>query len=208
MSLPSSSAVKPAASAAAAPPDDPPGVRRTSHGLWVVPYTGLKLCQSASEAGTLLLPKTTAPAFLSRCTAKASAVGMLWRYASWPQVVGRPATLNDSFTVIGTPCSGPQSSPRASAASACCARWRARSVSSTGSALMALPSRAMRARVASSSSSADSDLRRMRRASSVAGKKIRSSMFISWPAVRGPAPVLPITRRRFVGDSPDGTQPR
>jgi hypothetical protein len=58
MSLPSSSAVKPAASAAAAPPDEPPGVRPGSQGLLVVPYTGLKLCQSASATGTLVLPKT------------------------------------------------------------------------------------------------------------------------------------------------------
>ncbi len=41
MSLPSSSGENPMATAAAAPPDDPPGVRATSQGLFVVPYTGL-----------------------------------------------------------------------------------------------------------------------------------------------------------------------
>ena len=41
MSLPSSSDVNPAATAAAGPPDDPPGVLERSHGLLVVPYTGL-----------------------------------------------------------------------------------------------------------------------------------------------------------------------
>jgi hypothetical protein len=40
MSLPSSSAVKPAATAAAAPPDEPPGVRVASHGLPVLPWMG------------------------------------------------------------------------------------------------------------------------------------------------------------------------
>ncbi len=35
-----------------------------------------------------------------------------------PQVVGAPTRLKLSFTVIGTPCSAPQLSPRASAASA------------------------------------------------------------------------------------------
>ena len=44
--------------------------------------------------------------------------------------------MNASFTVIGTPCSGPHDSPRASAVSASRARWRARSASSTGTARM------------------------------------------------------------------------
>ena len=77
MSLPSSSPVKPAAKAAAAPPDDPPGVRPVSQGLPVVPYTGLKLCQSASETGTLVLPNSTAPAACRRCTSNASPAAML-----------------------------------------------------------------------------------------------------------------------------------
>ena len=37
MSLPNSSGVNPAASAAAPPPVEPPGVRVTSHGLFVRP---------------------------------------------------------------------------------------------------------------------------------------------------------------------------
>ena len=41
MSLPSSKGVNPAATAAAARPDEPPGVRVRSHGLPVVPWTGL-----------------------------------------------------------------------------------------------------------------------------------------------------------------------
>ena len=51
------------------------------------------------------------------------------------QVVGKPAMLNDSLTVIGTPRSGPRS-PRALAASASRAAIRARSKSRTGTALM------------------------------------------------------------------------
>ena len=46
--MPSAIGLNPAASAAAAPPDEPPGVRAGSQGLRVVPYTGLKVCQSAS----------------------------------------------------------------------------------------------------------------------------------------------------------------
>ena len=53
-----------------------------------------------------------APAALSRCTASASASGrQSWNFG-WPQVVGRPATLNCSLTVIGRPSSG-RRSPRA-----------------------------------------------------------------------------------------------
>jgi hypothetical protein len=41
MSLPSSSALKPAVNAAADPPDEPPTVRVVSHGLRVTPKIGL-----------------------------------------------------------------------------------------------------------------------------------------------------------------------
>jgi hypothetical protein len=61
-----------------------------------------------------------------------------------PQVVGKPAALNDSFTVIGTPSSG-RWSPRASAASAARAASRARSKSRTTTALIAASRRSMRA---------------------------------------------------------------
>ena len=77
MSLPSSSPVKPAASAAAAPLEEPPGVRPVSQGLPVVPWTGLKRRQSASETCTLRLPNSTAPADCRRCTSTASRLAML-----------------------------------------------------------------------------------------------------------------------------------
>src|SRR5262245_52581145 len=65
---PSSSGTYPAASAAAEPPEEPPGVRVTSHGLLVVPYTGLKLCQSAIAVARLVLPRMMAPACFSLVT--------------------------------------------------------------------------------------------------------------------------------------------
>src|SRR2546427_708840 len=52
---------------------------------------------------------------------------MLPLWVGTPHVVGRPATSYDSLTVIGTPCSGPQLSPLASARSAARARARHRS---------------------------------------------------------------------------------
>jgi len=75
MSLPISPPVSPAAMAAAAPPDDPPGVRSTSHGLFVVPKIGLYVCTSLASVGTFVFPNTTAPAPRSRATGTASAFG-------------------------------------------------------------------------------------------------------------------------------------
>src|ERR1700680_1400131 len=72
---------------------------------------------SASISGTLVLPSTTAPADLSLVTATASSVTGMRSVPGMPQVVGRPATLAHSLTVIGTPRGGPRS-PRASARSA------------------------------------------------------------------------------------------
>ena len=51
----------------------------------------------------------TAPAPFSRLTATASSSGIQPSKAWTPQVVGRPATLKDSLTVIGTPSSGARS---------------------------------------------------------------------------------------------------
>src|SRR3954468_19295417 len=64
----------------------------------------LKLCQSVRRAGTLVLPITIAPAAFNRCTASASASGRQLE-STKPPVVGSPATLNDSLTVIGRPSS-------------------------------------------------------------------------------------------------------
>ena len=90
----------------------------------------LKLCASASQMGTLVLPKMTAPASRRRFTESASARAMLSRCDGAPHVVGNPATSKESFTVMGTPCNGPHQSPRASARSAsrACLRTRGTSV--------------------------------------------------------------------------------
>ena len=96
----------------------------------------------------------TAPAAFSRSTTTASSVGCQPLKAGMPQVVGRPATLYASFTVIGRPSSGLRS-PRASAWSAAIAAWRARSKSRTTTALMDLSSRSMRAMAWSRSSTAE-----------------------------------------------------
>jgi hypothetical protein len=75
-----------------------------------------------------------APDALSLSTVTASAAGRQSFACGRPQVVGRPATSKDSFTVIGRPSSD-RRSPRASAASAARAAARARSKSRTTTAL-------------------------------------------------------------------------
>ena len=72
MSVPISKLVMPHATAAAAPPDDPPGTRPTSHGLLVVPNISLNVWKSPDHSGTLVLPNTMAPAFLTAATTGAS----------------------------------------------------------------------------------------------------------------------------------------
>ena len=137
MSLPTSRPVRPAASAAAAPPDEPPGPRARSQGLLVVPWISLKVSQSESIKGTLVLPKITAPDALSRLTTSESRVAMFSLKAGSPQVVGRPARSKDSLTVIGRPSSGPSTSPRARLASDASAALRAAAISSAMIALIA-----------------------------------------------------------------------
>ncbi len=56
-------------------PRSRPGVRVRSQGLLVVPNRSLKVWTSPDHSGTLVLPKTTAPAWRSRATAGASTSG-------------------------------------------------------------------------------------------------------------------------------------
>ena len=152
-------------------PTSRPACARGRRDCWWCRRSGSSLCQSASATGTLVLPMITAPAAFSRWTATASSVGRQSLKAGMPQVVGRPATLNDSFTVIGRPSSG-RRSPRASAWSAAIAAWRARSKSRTTTALMDLSSASMRAMAWSSSSTAETR-RAARSADKLAGGAIR-----------------------------------
>ena len=76
---------------------------------------------------------------------KALPVAILSFQSGLPNVVGRPATLNDSLTVIEMPCNGPQRSPLR-AASAARARSRAWSICQTTIALSAGLYRSARAR--------------------------------------------------------------
>ena len=126
----------PAATAAAAPPEEPPGVRAGSQGLAVTPCSSLAVCpKSPSMKATLVLPRTTAPAWRSRRTTVASAAATWSAKAGLPQVVWSPATSKLSLTVMGTPCSGPSSPLRAVAWSAAAASASASSARSSTTAL-------------------------------------------------------------------------
>ena len=94
----------------------------------------------------MVLPKITAPASRRRFTASASVAGTCPARSGEPEVVRSPAVSKLSLIVIGTPCSGPHDSPRASAASASAARVRARSRSSVTTAFRAGLCFSMRAR--------------------------------------------------------------
>ncbi len=94
------------------------------------------------------------------------------------------AGFADVVLVIGSPCSGPTASPRASAASDASAAARARSASSVTTALTGPFRRSMRSRYRSSSSRLVHCLSRMPAASSVAVRvAMLSSMVASATAV-------------------------
>src|SRR3984885_6865472 len=97
----------PAAIAADSPPEDPPGVRSRFHGLLVRPVTRLSVSLHAENSGRLVFARRMPPAD-----------NLL------PPWVRTPAVSIESFTVTGTPCSGPSSTPLATAASAASALRR------------------------------------------------------------------------------------
>ena len=71
-SLPRCSGAIPAAAAAAAPALLPPEVRDRSHGLRVMPVSGLSPNAFQPNSGVVVLPRITAPASRSRATAGVS----------------------------------------------------------------------------------------------------------------------------------------
>src|SRR5947207_12557874 len=74
-SEPWASGPMPVASATAPPPVEPPQVSAGFQGLRVTPNTALKVLAPAPNSGVLVLPRTMAPAALSRSTTAASSVG-------------------------------------------------------------------------------------------------------------------------------------
>src|SRR5690242_8556138 len=135
-SVPTPIGANPAATAAAAPPLDPPQVRDRSHGLAVHPNSGASVKHLWPNSGVVVLPMRIAPAALSLATQGESAAGTLSASAKEPKVVRTPAVLTRSLTANGTPCSGPNSSPRMRAFSAAFAAVRASSAQTVMKALI------------------------------------------------------------------------
>src|ERR671916_835060 len=161
--------VIPADNAAAVPPEEPPGVRVVSHGLLVTPKSSLVVCpKSPSMKATLVFPTMIAPASFKRRATVASQSATKSLKAGLPQVVCSPATLKLSLIVIGTPCSGPASSPWAVASSAAFASCKAASRRSSTTAFSAGLASSIRVSSISVSSREESSLRRSARAASVA----------------------------------------
>src|SRR6186713_230642 len=73
-SVPSVRGHMPDATAAAPPPDEPPGVFAGSHGLRVMPVSGLSVTPFQPNSGVVFFPIRTAPLSRSRATAGASSV--------------------------------------------------------------------------------------------------------------------------------------
>ena len=71
-SVPWASGKSPAARPAPAPPLEPPGDRSRFHGLWVSPWSSLRVAGSQASSGVLVLQRMTAPAARSRPTIAAS----------------------------------------------------------------------------------------------------------------------------------------
>ncbi len=114
-SLPMPPAEQPAAIAAASPPLEPPGVRARSHGLFVRPYNALSVSHAIRNSGTVVLPRTIAPADFSRDTNGASISATCPCRNRVPASQRRPATSIELFMVMGTPCSGPRAAFAATA---------------------------------------------------------------------------------------------
>src|SRR6201996_7232393 len=103
-SVPSASGANRAASAADEPPDEPPGVLVLSHGLRVMPVSGLSVEPFQPNSGVVVLPRRTAPASLSRATTGASSVhGPFGSTVSEPRRVAQPLVISRSLTPTGTP---------------------------------------------------------------------------------------------------------
>ncbi len=111
-SVPRLSGPAPSATAAALPPLEPPAVRRGSYGLPVTPCRGLSVTPFQPNSGVVVLPTKTAPDSRSRATDGASSSKEpSSRAVSEPRSVGAPRISRMSFTVTGTPSTGPAGVP-------------------------------------------------------------------------------------------------
>jgi hypothetical protein len=109
----------PPATAAAEPPLEPPGVRAGFHGLRVTPWSTVRVTLTPPNSLAVVCPASTAPPWSRiRCTMTDVCVATLSLKTTHASVSGQPATSSSSFTPIGTPPNGSDTSARRAAASA------------------------------------------------------------------------------------------
>jgi hypothetical protein len=168
-SLPRPNGAMPAAIAADSPPLDPPGVRSRFHGLFDLPVRRLSVSVEYENSGRFVFASKIAPAFFMRATLVASVSGTRPLKIGEPRCVSTPAVSNESFTVNGTPCRGPTSTPTESASSAAFAASRAPSASVTTALIVGLVA-SMRSRCARTTSTEDTSRVRISSASFVASE--------------------------------------
>jgi hypothetical protein len=195
MSLPCPIGPMPLATAAPAPPLEPPGVIAASRGLSVRPCSALSEKMRMEKAGVLVRPMMIAPALRRFATTGASSAAITSRNATTPLVVASPCWSVLTFTVTGTPCSGPSASPRACAASALSAAASAVSSSTRTTALSFGLTAWSRARQASVASRAEARPSRISRARSVASS-CQSSLAMFVVSVGEPRALRAKTARR------------
>src|SRR5438094_754341 len=111
---------RPPATAAAVPPDDPPGVRSRSHGLRVVPLSLVDVWPTNPNSLAVVSPTSTAPAPRNRDTCVWSMSDVRSLNTSDASVNGHPFTRSSSFTPMGTPPNGNDTSAAPAAARAPC----------------------------------------------------------------------------------------
>lgn len=138
-------------------------------GLFVGPNSGPSQSALLPNSGVVVLPSRSAPAASSRSAYSAVPSEATPANAFEPNVVGRPATGVMSFSVNGTPWSGPGVPPAARLESAARAPSLASSASTSAKALSAGFTCSSRPSAESTASSAESSPRRIEAASSVAG---------------------------------------
>ena len=165
--------------AAASPPLEPPGVRDGSQGLRVAPLRSLSVWKRNPKSGRLVRPIGIAPAFLRWATTGASVSGRESFRPTIPCVVAEPTRSMFSLIVMGTPCSGPTSSPEAIFSSASRAARKASSSRTTVTAFTPWFTASMRSRCARITSSLDTFLSRMALAKLVALHRHKGSCAIA-----------------------------
>src|SRR6185295_6571842 len=96
----------------AAPPLEPPDVLVGSHGLRVMPVSGLSVTPFQPYSGTVVLPIKTAPLSRRRAVIGESSASGWSGVVRDPRLVGYPFISMRSLIEVGTPSISPIGAPR------------------------------------------------------------------------------------------------